>query len=126
MRAASSNTPTWLALFAIVAGGALGCSPSIGDSCSLSTDCSIMGDRLCDTSMPDGYCTIFDCDVNGCPGDALCVEVHHDSTRFNRRFCLAPCSKPSDCRSGYACVDPADRDAVIIDTNPSHTSVCLP
>src|SRR4051812_10031586 len=47
-----------------------GCTPSIGDKCVLSTDCSTRGDRLCDTSQPDGYCTQFNCSKNGCPDDS--------------------------------------------------------
>lgn len=113
---------------ALVAGAALfvGCKPEIGDSCKLSTDCSIQGDRLCDTSQPDGYCTVFNCDPNSCPDEAVCVEFHHGSDRFARRFCVKHCGKASDCRSGYVCVDPKDRDGQIVDVDPSQTSVCLP
>jgi hypothetical protein len=111
---------------AFVAASGAGCTPQIGDSCTLSTDCSTRGDRLCDTSMPGGYCTIFGCEANQCPGDSVCVEFHPDSPRFARRFCVAPCGKGSDCRGEYACVSPADRDARILDSDPAHGSVCLP
>lgn len=93
-----------------------GCTPKIGNKCSLSTDCSQLGDRLCDTNQPDGYCTIFNCEPDQCP-DSVCVAF--DPTldpacgaatdgrwpRFERSFCLAPCSDDSDCRSQYSCVD---------------------
>ena len=113
---------------------ALGCKPHIGDSCKLSTDCSVTGDRLCDTSQPDGYCTIFNCDPDTCPDDSICVEFHPGEKRLRRRFCLASCEKNSDCRQGYVCAgmstDPKaptpDRDAIIVDTAPSRTAVCLP
>jgi len=119
-------------LFAGVA--ALGCKPDIGDACKLSTDCSITGDRLCDTSQPEGYCTIFNCDPNSCPDGSLCVEFHPNETRLRRRFCLASCEAHSDCRPGYVCAGLSldrkaptpDRDAVIVDTEPSRTAVCLP
>jgi hypothetical protein len=124
MRGSSSGN--LLALAAVALLGIAGCKPQIGDSCTLSTDCSVTGDRLCDTSMPGGYCTIFGCEVGGCPGDAVCVEFHPYADRFARRFCLAPCDKPSDCRSSYQCVAPADRDALILDQNPAHANVCLP
>ena len=117
----------WLSLAALLALGAgVGCKPSVGDSCKLSTDCSVTGDRLCDTSMPDGYCTIFNCNPNNCPDNAACVEFHQGNARFSRRFCLAMCGKPSDCRPGYVCIDPKSRDGVITDDNPDHSTVCLP
>src|SRR5262245_28782560 len=97
--------------------GAWGCTPGIGDSCKLSTDCSALGDRLCDTSQPDGYCTVFNCDPGGCPSEASCVEFHPTSERFSRRFCVRHCDSPSDCRAGYVCIDPAARDGRVID-NP--------
>src|SRR5688572_5473529 len=56
-----------------VLGLALACTPEIGDKCILSTDCSIRGDRLCDNSQPEGYCTIFNCAGNLCPKNAACV-----------------------------------------------------
>ena len=107
--------------------GLVGCKPSVGDSCNLSTDCSVTGDRLCDTSMPGGYCTIFDCNPDACPDTSACVEFHPGQPRFARRFCLATCGSPSDCRPGYVCVEPAKRDAHFVDKGaPSHPTVCLP
>lgn len=53
---------------------AAGCGSQIGDSCSLSTDCSPQGDRTCDTSSPGGYCTIPGCDYGTCPSEAVCVR----------------------------------------------------
>ncbi len=104
----------------------IGCKPQIGDSCKLSTDCSVTGDRLCDTSQPDGYCTIFNCEPDSCPGSSTCVEFHPKSDRFVRRFCLATCGSPGDCRSGYVCIDPSKRDAHIIDSASAYGNVCLP
>lgn len=110
----------------------VGCKPEIGDSCKLSTDCSITGDRLCDTSQPDGYCTVFNCDPGTCPDEAMCVEFHPNSERFARRFCVRGCEAPSDCRPGYACavlsnagIDP-QRDAKIMEGRPEYSGVCLP
>ena len=95
------------------------CTPSIGDKCVLSTDCSTRGDRLCDTSQPDGYCTQFNCSKNSCPDNAACVLFNaaiqgcgYDDrsggygSRVARAFCVASCGKDSDCRSGYLCADP--------------------
>jgi len=94
----------------------LGCTPKIGNKCTLSTDCSQLGDRLCDGTQPNGYCTIFNCEPDNCP-DSICVAF--DPTldpacknadqgrwpRFERTFCLKACSADSDCRDGYACVN---------------------
>ena len=96
-----------------------GCTPSIGDKCVLSTDCSTRGDRLCDTSQQDGYCTQFNCSINSCPDNAACVLFNaaipgckYDDrsggygARTARAFCVASCGRNSDCRAGYICADP--------------------
>src|SRR5208283_3625811 len=59
-----------LAAFALA-----GCTPAIGDRCTLSTDCSVQGTRICDTTQPNGYCTIIPCTGNSCPDNAACVEI---------------------------------------------------
>ncbi len=101
---------------AALGSAAVGCTPNIGDSCTLSTDCSQTGDRLCDTTEPGGYCTVFNCQPDTCP-NSICVA--YDSTldpscggvvggqwpRFQRSFCLAPCGSNGDCRQQYQCVD---------------------
>ncbi len=95
---------------------ASGCSADIGDSCTTSTNCSQSGDRACDTSMPGGYCTIFNCEPDTCPTEAACVAFRQwpstvaacqdpNDTRMLRTFCMVRCSKNSDCRSGYICAD---------------------
>ncbi len=118
------------AALALVGSAALGCKPEVGDSCKVSTDCSITGDRLCDTSMPDGYCTIFNCEAGSCPSESVCVEFHGGAERFTRRFCVRGCDKVSDCRGGYRCVDPQDPknglDGKIIEGSPEFNTVCLP
>lgn len=104
------------ALLALVAAlTALGCKPEIGDECSVSTDCSSAGDRLCDTTQPGGYCTIFNCEPGGCPEEAICVgfvtstskvcQDPQDEDRLQRTYCLRSCDSNDDCRSGYSCED---------------------
>jgi len=51
-----------------------GCGDSIGDPCSLSSECSSRGDRFCDVNSPGGYCTVFGCDHDTCPEEAICVR----------------------------------------------------
>jgi hypothetical protein len=116
-----------------------GCSPKIGNKCSLSTDCSQLGDRLCDTTQPDGYCTIFNCEPNTCP-DSVCVGFSSQldpacgsaddgrSPRFERTFCMKPCGDDGDCRDQYVCVSPLDRAAEIVDSLaawPADQKVCM-
>ena len=116
----------WLPLVVTLAvGSVVGCKPEIGDSCRLSTDCSTTGDRLCDTSMPGGYCTLFNCTQGSCPSESVCVEFHPGADRFARRFCVRGCESPSDCREGYVCVAPKERDGEIV-RDTAFSTVCLP
>lgn len=123
-----------LAAFALV-----GCTPAIGDQCTLSTDCSVQGTRICDTTQPNGYCTIIPCTGNSCPDHAACVEIgasvpgcpyddYAAPSRVGTAMCLKSCNSDSDCRQndGYTCATPAGpgSSAVILDTNQSQ-KVCL-
>lgn len=115
-----------------------GCQPSIGDHCIQSTDCSPAGDRLCDTSQPNGYCTIFNCLPNRCPSEAACVATNisvlgcpyddrHSPSRASRQLCVRKCNHDSDCRvdEGYACIAPADYGILVMDTDQTE-KICLP
>ncbi len=100
-----------LALAAVVGG----CKAEIGDDCSVSTDCSNAGDRLCDTTQPGGYCTIFNCEPGTCPEEAICISFKNSPSsvcpdpqsgdRLRRTFCMRSCGGNDDCRSGYKCTD---------------------
>ena len=116
----------------------LGCQPSIGDHCVQSTDCSTQGDRLCDTSQPNGYCTIFNCRPNTCPSGAGCMltnaaingcayDDRRAPSRLSEQLCLKTCSQDSDCREGegYACITPAEYGILVLDSIPDE-KVCLP
>ncbi|MCG8417548.1 MAG: hypothetical protein MJE77_06335 [Proteobacteria bacterium] len=63
---------------AFVLVSAVGCGSEIGDSCTVSNDCSNDGDRIClrsgEDGMPGGYCTIRGCDFDTCPDEAVCVR----------------------------------------------------
>jgi hypothetical protein len=124
----------WLCFAALA--GLSGCTPSIGDKCVLSTDCSIRGDRLCDTSQPGGYCTIFNCQGNLCPEEAACILFHpnvqgcqyddRSPSRTGRTFCMRQCNTNSDCREGYVCADPRQPpwSALILDDDQNQR-VCI-
>lgn len=75
-----------IALFAALAG----CGHNVGDPCSVNIDCSIAGDRFCDTSEPGGYCTIDGCDLNTCPSEATCVRfftpVQDEPCQFGKPY----------------------------------------
>lgn len=117
------------------------CQPKIGDECVTDLDCSQAGDRLCDTTQLDGYCTQADCDPTSCPEkESICVafnntlstqgacNVRGQTSPYRRTFCMATCEKAKDCRSGYACVDMSktnDWGASVIQKDPEETTVCI-
>jgi hypothetical protein len=67
-------------LLAVALAALAGCSEEIGDECSISSDCSSSGDRICDTSAPGGYCTILGCDHESCPSEAVCIRFFTATT----------------------------------------------
>ena len=81
-----------------------GCAAEIGDECGANVDCSPNGDRVCDTSMSGGYCTITGCRAGTCPEEAVCVAW--DTGVAERALCMRSCGSSSDCRDGYQCFDP--------------------
>lgn len=108
---------------------AAGCGKEIGDACIVSTDCSPDGDRQCDLSQHEGYCTIQGCDFSTCPEEAACIRFFtgqfenkdcdaNNPCSFDElcsltnkcvprssevRFCMKTCDSSSDCRDGYEC-----------------------
>ena len=136
----------WRIPFALLGTAALAvvvaqaCTPEIGDKCIVSTDCSVQGDRLCDTSQPGGYCTQLNCHGNDCADDGSCVLFNsavpgcsYDDraggygSRIARSFCEAVCTTDGDCRPDYVCADPrtAPWNAIILDNNQGKRG-CLP
>ena len=120
--------------------GITACAPKIGDDCSLSTDCSKNADRLCDTTMPGGYCTIYNCSAGSCPDEAVCVAFRssestapacydpQDSSRLRRTFCMRKCDSRGDCRAQYDCIDMGAEDnpwgAQVIENGSVDGQVC--
>jgi hypothetical protein len=115
------------------------CKPEIGDECEVSTDCSATGDRLCDTTQPGGYCTMFNCEPGSCPEEAVCIgygnvlstvpgcEDPRAGRRLQRTFCLKACDSDDDCRGGYDCID-MKRDnpwgAIVVERASKSGKVC--
>lgn len=125
----------WLGLGLAVAMLALGCTPKIGDKCTVSTNCSTTGDRLCDVTQPDGYCTKFNCEPGTCPEDSVCVNFgttlspkdgcgsSQGNSPYKRSFCMANCDSNSDCRAGYECLEATAFYAVLAE-HDSNQKVC--
>lgn len=108
---------------------AFGCGKEIGDACVVSSDCSPNGDRQCDISQHEGYCTIQGCDFSTCPDEAACIRFFTGVFQNKDcattadcsldelcsltlkcvprsseiRFCMKTCDTTDDCRDGYEC-----------------------
>lgn len=97
------------------------------------------GDRLCDTSQPEGYCTQLNCKGQSCPDEASCVLFRSSipgcgfddragpfGSRLARSFCVAQCTSNDDCRPGFVCASPRAYpwNAVILDNDQNKRS-CL-
>jgi len=117
--------------FVVLAFALVGCGKEVGDSCIVSSDCSPNGDRQCDVSQHEGYCTIQGCDFGTCPDEAVCVRFFtgsfanktcssladcsldelcdlngHCAPRSSEvRYCMRTCDSTDDCRDGYECRD---------------------
>jgi hypothetical protein len=136
------RTEPWLVAVAVAALYLVGCKPEIGDECTVSSDCSAAGDRLCDNTQPGGYCTIFNCEPGTCPEEAICVAFGSSistvpacvdpqrRSRYEEIYCVKNCEDDDDCRGGYACVDlgdPAQNPgrAVVVEYGSVDGRVCL-
>ncbi len=88
--------------------------------------------------MPNGYCTIFNCQPNLCPSGSGCAETNasilgcdyddrHAPSRLSRQMCLKLCSQNTDCRldEGYACIAPKQYGILVLD-NDQTEKFCLP
>ncbi len=117
------------------------CQPKIGDDCVSDVDCSSVGDRVCDSTQPGGYCTVFNCDPTSCPEDeSVCVAFGDarsvvagcqnpgKTSPYVRNFCMATCDDDDDCRRDYVCFDMAEENpwsAVVIQRKSKSTKVCV-
>ncbi|MGE0784900.1 MAG: hypothetical protein AB7S26_04365 [Sandaracinaceae bacterium] len=102
----------WLLLVAVLGAAAPGCAPSIGDSCNNALNCSINGDRQCDLTRPSGACTVFGCEADTCPDDAVCVRWRPDPSRLTFTACMRRCDSDNNCRidEGYMCFAASELD----------------
>lgn len=93
--------PTLPLVVGLLAGLIAACGHKIGDSCSVSSDCSSDGTRVCDTFSPGGSCTIEGCDFGSCPEEAVCVRFFPAQ---NSNTCTKTCTDSEVCAIGDECV----------------------
>jgi hypothetical protein len=93
-----------LAAVVLLAAASAGCGHNVGDNCRTNVDCSPAGDRFCDTSAPNGYCTIDSCDQTSCPDEAVCIRFLTPVLNRPCTFDAAHPNSQSDCNAGERCV----------------------
>jgi hypothetical protein len=86
-----------LVLVALAVAGLAGCGKEIGDACIVSSDCDPNGQRQCDMSQKEGYCTIQGCDYDTCPSEAACIRF------FTGQFDNKPCDPTTEDTTTDAC-----------------------
>jgi hypothetical protein len=87
------------------------CGKKIGDGCKTNIDCAQDGTRICDLSMPGGYCTQDGCDETSCPSESICVRF------FSQKYSAAP-GPDGECR--------ADQLLVACGATPDVELCCVP
>ncbi|MGN6109060.1 MAG: hypothetical protein ACTHU0_28400 [Kofleriaceae bacterium] len=88
------RSSVFLVATAAMAAMLAGCGKEIGDKCIVSSDCDPNGQRQCDLSSKEGYCTIRGCDFSTCPEEAACIRFF--TGNFNNR----PCDPTTEDRVG--------------------------
>ena len=86
----------------------------IGTSCANNAQCD---SGSCLTNFVGGYCTVLDCTndsecTNSNGGRCLAIEEGE-----GRNACFRGCSNDTDCRFGYACVDPDGGGGVCVESD---------
>jgi hypothetical protein len=70
----------------------------VGGQCAADSDCAQGSVCLTSKSFPSGSCAAQCTATNPrCPEQSECVEIE------KKARCVATCSYPKDCRSGYTC-----------------------
>ena len=93
-------------------GGQCSMGALTGEACEFEEDCA-GGACLCDSTeacpvalegaIGEGYCTMADCAVTGCPDDELCVDFSRFSNISEGRHCFKDCEVCD--RAGFTCRD---------------------
>jgi hypothetical protein len=79
-------------------------SVSDGASCESGDQCLGGACLTAQEGFPDGYCTTFDCDTQGCSNifGSECLLLNQ---LRNQAACYVSCDGDGDCRDGYRCID---------------------
>ena len=88
----------------------------IGDGCKTNIDCAQDGTRICDLSMPGGYCTEDGCDETSCPSESICVRF------YNQKYSSAP-GPDGQCRADellVACGETPEADLCCVSSASEH------
>jgi hypothetical protein len=105
------SAPVLRQLLALAAVFLLGCTPAIGDACQTNVDCSRLGNRFCDTSAPDGYCTVDGCDTSTCPSNSVCIRFFTIELDNPCVFDAADPNDRSTCRADERCICDQNNDS---------------
>lgn len=89
---------------------------AVGAACGSAGDCA-GGARAACLGLPGGYCSLAQCDVDGCPDGSSCWGLGDQGS-----FCIEDCSGPSDCRTGEGYVCDADDTCWYYEDGPAGTS----
>lgn len=76
------------------------CGPTIGDACTVNSDCGA-GTCVLKDYAPGGLCSLA-CEVGGasCPAGTICVR---DAIDRGQPGCMKSCTRQADCRDAYVC-----------------------
>ncbi len=76
-----------------------------GSACSNNTQCN--GENAtCLTTFFGGYCSQYECNIDGCLADNPCLSLNPDAAQADQEFaCFRGCTNDDDCRFQFACKD---------------------
>lgn len=113
---------------------------NIGEACTDDSDCwSPFGDARCltgglfnDGDLPNGYCTVFDCNAPGrgnadtpvCGAENECVGLFGDGADGRLANCWKGCEGAEDCQEGFGCAPLTEGGATLCIPGCFETSEC--
>ena len=74
------------------------CAPLVGDTCATDVECDTQNGESCDLSVPNGYCTLFDCRPGDCGEESICITFPDQTSA-----CMLYCDDSSGCREDHVC-----------------------
>jgi len=89
---------------------------AVGAACTAPSQCAGGARAMC-LGLPGGYCTLGECDTQGCPDGSSCWGIGDSGS-----VCIQDCTSPSQCRTGEGYVCDADDTCWFYDDTPGGTS----